>query len=268
MSTDYYAVLGVAREATDDELRRAYRRRARQLHPDLAPHADPQDFHRLREAFEVLTDPAARARVDGGEPAHPMPAPRPHPGTDPATQSEVDAVVHGLGLQVFVALGNLLIIVLGFAASCGPSSSTAPSSSYHQAPAGVGISSDASFAWRPCSVTGLGPAVPNYQGSLNGASCSYPAVPYAPGYIVSVSIVSAPMRTTPDSPKTGRHRAIVGATSGEIYQSAHTSIVVRVTPPSTAVTATPPRAALASPRTGVVTYTAIGHVEAGMPNPS
>ena len=57
---DYYEVLGVGRQATPEELKKAYRRLARQCHPDVNrddPHAEER-FKELGEAYEVLTDPA------------------------------------------------------------------------------------------------------------------------------------------------------------------------------------------------------------------
>jgi hypothetical protein len=62
---DYYRVLGVARDASMPEIRRAYRRLARQHHPDHNPEADgPEHFRALAEAYEVLNDPGRRARYD------------------------------------------------------------------------------------------------------------------------------------------------------------------------------------------------------------
>ena len=62
---DYYRVLGVAHDASTPEIRRAYRRLARQHHPDRNPGPDgPQLFRTLAEAYAVLNDPARRARYD------------------------------------------------------------------------------------------------------------------------------------------------------------------------------------------------------------
>jgi molecular chaperone DnaJ len=66
MSTDYYERLGVARDADEGEIKKAFRRLARELHPDVNNH-DPDaesKFKQAAEAYEVLSDPERRATYD------------------------------------------------------------------------------------------------------------------------------------------------------------------------------------------------------------
>src|ERR1700744_755015 len=63
---DYYEVLGVSRDADETTIKKAFRRLARELHPDVNRH-DPQaeeKFKEAAEAYEVLSDPDRRATYD------------------------------------------------------------------------------------------------------------------------------------------------------------------------------------------------------------
>src|ERR687887_2874939 len=66
MPRDYYEVLGVERGAGEAEIKKAFRRLARELHPDVNAH-DPEaeeKFKEAAEAYEILSDPERRANYD------------------------------------------------------------------------------------------------------------------------------------------------------------------------------------------------------------
>lgn len=68
-SSDLYRILGVAMDASAEEIKKSYRRKAREMHPDLDP-GNPwaeDEFKSLSAAYQILSDPVRRAQYDRGE---------------------------------------------------------------------------------------------------------------------------------------------------------------------------------------------------------
>jgi molecular chaperone DnaJ len=111
MATDYYGVLGVARGATDSDIKRAYRKLARDLHPDVNPDPGAKErFQEVTRAYEALTDPEKRRIVDLGG--------------DPFDNGSVGAGAGGFGGAGFGGLGDIMDAFFGGAATRGPRSRT------------------------------------------------------------------------------------------------------------------------------------------------
>lgn len=110
MARDYYGILGIAKNATDQEIKRAYRKLARELHPDVNPSDDAQHrFSEVTTAYEVLSDPAKRKIVDlGGDP--------------------MDNGASARGRDPFAGFGGLSDIMDAFFGGGGPSAGRGPRS--------------------------------------------------------------------------------------------------------------------------------------------
>ncbi|NLW58686.1 MAG: J domain-containing protein, partial [Bifidobacterium pseudolongum subsp. globosum] len=66
MAADYYETLGVERTASEEDIKRAYRKMSRKYHPDIAGPEFEEKFKEVNTAYEVLSDPDKRRMYDAG----------------------------------------------------------------------------------------------------------------------------------------------------------------------------------------------------------
>lgn len=105
---DYYKIMGVARDASADDVKRAYRRLARKYHPDVSKEKDAEErFKEIGEAYEVLRDPEKRAAYDALGTRKPGEDFRPPPGWEADYGAAGEAGTHSdFFEQLFGGLGR------------------------------------------------------------------------------------------------------------------------------------------------------------------
>jgi len=105
---DYYKIMGVARDASAEDIKRAYRRLARKYHPDVSKEKDAEArFKEIGEAYEVLRDPEKRAAYDALGTRRPGEEFRPPPDWRFDLGGDVDPGVHSdFFEQLFGGLGG------------------------------------------------------------------------------------------------------------------------------------------------------------------
>src|SRR4051794_10231312 len=109
MAADYYETLGVSRDATPEQIKKAYRQLAMKLHPDVATEPDAGErFKAVAEAYEVLADPKKKDLYDRG--------------ADPLGGGLGGGFAGGFGGQGGFDFGNLVDAMFGGQASRGPRS--------------------------------------------------------------------------------------------------------------------------------------------------
>jgi curved DNA-binding protein len=100
---DYYAVLGVPSNAAEEDIKKAFRKLARQYHPDVAKDkvAAEEKFKEINEAYEVLGDPEKRKKYDRLGANWNNPEPGPQPGRSPGDEGSGEFHFSGTGFSDF-----------------------------------------------------------------------------------------------------------------------------------------------------------------------
>jgi curved DNA-binding protein CbpA len=104
-----YAVLGVSREASADEIKAVYRQLARTFHPDVSqdPRAE-EHFKAITQAFLLLSDPRRRARWDAGQRDVRRPRPRRRRGGVEETETQIGLRLAGIDLGCLLGVSVLV----------------------------------------------------------------------------------------------------------------------------------------------------------------
>jgi molecular chaperone DnaJ len=133
---DYYEVLGVSKTASEDEIKKAYRKLARQYHPDLHPDDKEcaEKFKEVNEAYEVLSDSSKKARYDQFG----------HAGVDPNYQGGGYSGGYGGG-NPFGDMGDIFDSIFGGGFSSGFGGSTRSNANVPRKGQDINISTSIDF---------------------------------------------------------------------------------------------------------------------------
>lgn len=104
---DYYEVLGVKKNASEDEIRRAFRKKAILFHPDRNPGSKSAEakFREVTQAYDIISDSVKRKKYDQ-EMAAPPPPPPNYPVADVCVEVEIDARDHMHGAEKTVTVSR------------------------------------------------------------------------------------------------------------------------------------------------------------------